>query len=135
MVGLPWVPTEQRASLLGVQAAVATEIDSIRRAIIAESPFGDVTVRDVRTLEEWGPNDETYLHFMVQAGDPDPEPGTWPIRDVLGLRTRVLELVNQSDVEFPSIIVDVYPEHEDAEETSEAEPRPGSAEGHDEAAS
>jgi hypothetical protein len=118
-----------------VQTAVATEIDSIRRTIIDESPFGDVAVRDVRTLEESGPDDETYLHFMVSARDPDPGSGTWPLDDVLSLRWRVLELANKSDVDLPSIVVDVYPEHDDAEEAPDAEQDAGLAERLDEAAS
>lgn len=116
-----------------MQAAVATEIDSIRRTIIGESPFGDVAVRDVQALEESGPDDETYLHFMVSAGDPDPASGTWPLDDVLSLRWRVLELANQSDVDLPSIVVDVYPEHDDAEETPDAEQDAGLADRLDEA--
>lgn len=118
-----------------MQAAVLAEIDSIRKAIEEESPFGGVVVRDVQALEEWGPDDETYLHFMVSAEDPDPEPGTWPIDDVLALRLRVLKLANQSDVDLPRIVVDVYPEHEDAEEASDAEQDVGLAKRLDEAAS
>jgi hypothetical protein len=98
-----------------MQSAVATAIESIRRTILDESPYGGVAVRDIRTLEEPGPDDETYVHFVVSARDPDPEPGTWPHDDVFRLRLRVLELANQSDVDLPRVVVDVYPEHEDEE--------------------
>jgi hypothetical protein len=102
-----------------MQTAVASEIDVICKQIISESPFGAVAIRGVRAVEESGPDDETYLHFMVSAADPDLASGTWPIDDVMSLRWRVLKLANESDAEFPSIVVDVYPEHEDAEESSE----------------
>jgi hypothetical protein len=102
-----------------MQTEVASEIDVIRRQIISESSFGAVAVRDVRAVEESGPDDETYLHFMVYAADPDPASGTWPIDDVMKLRWRVLKLANESDTDFPSIVVDVYPEHEDTEESSD----------------
>ena len=94
-----------------MQAIASKEIDAIRTQILDESPFGEVTIRDVRVREQADFDDAAYVHLVVYA-DPATLDETWPVKEVLKLRRRVLELATESAVELPEIAVDIYPEQD-----------------------
>lgn len=99
----------------GVQDA----IHRITKAVLDESPFGEVVVRSVVVTEGTGPDDLAYLTVTVSAEDPDGRVGTWARDDVFQLRSRVSELAAESDVELPRIVVQVHPQHADDDGSDE----------------
>lgn len=104
-----------------MNTVVQEEIGRIVSTLLDESPFGEVTVRVVSVLEGTGPDDLPYLIFVVSAGDPSSQTGTWARDDVFLLRSRVGELAAESDVELPRIVVQIHPEHVDEDEGSDEE--------------
>lgn len=94
-----------------MQSATFKEIDAIRESILRESPFGEVTIREVRAFE--GHGEDAYVHLIVYADDPSAGENTWPVDDVFKLRRRVIELAVESEMDLPQIVVDLYPRHDD----------------------
>jgi hypothetical protein len=100
-------------ALYDMQSAAIREVDAIGDRILSESPFGDVTIRDVRAREQAGfGGDGDYVHLVVYADDPEVGADTWSRNDVFELRRRVLQLASESDIELPQIVVDVYPKRD-----------------------